>query len=145
MGAANTSNQEALAASTGSETPEALVASDPPVESAPVQVSLETQIAMATAVLEANGYVVRKRTVVQRALMEKADPDQVKAYFESTGLNRKEIADAVGVTVSVIATVQNPNGDRWSALRYGAAKILIDAYVQAKTAAATAAAKAETK
>lgn len=104
---------------------------EPPAAPEPVD-----PIAAATAILEAAGYTVRKRTVVERVLMVKAEPLVVAAYFESTGLSRKELADAVGVTVSVIATVGNPNGDRWSATRFAAAQILIDAYVAAKAAAA---------
>ena len=93
-------------------------------------------IAAAVATLEAAGYVVRKRTVVARSVMVKAEPEAVAAYFLSTGLTRKELADAVGVTVSVIATVGNPNGDRWSLIRFNAARILIDAYVTAKNGGA---------
>jgi len=103
-------------------------------------VTAADRIATAVASLEAAGYVVRKRTVVERAVVEKADSAVVAAYFSLTGLNRKEIADAVGVCVSVIATVQNPNGDRWSATRFAAAQILIDAYVAAKANASAGAA-----
>jgi len=108
---------------------------EPTVEPTAV-VAVDPMIALAdaTALLEAAGYIVRKRTVVARSLMVKADPLEVGTYFEATGLTRKEIADAVGVCVSVIATVQNPNGDRWSQTRYLAAKILIAAYVEAKNA-----------
>ena len=114
---------------------------EPTVEpTAVVAVDPMIAIAAATTLLEAAGYVVRKRTVVQRTLMAKAEPVEVAAYFESTGLTRKELADAVGVCVSVIATVGNPNGDRWSATRFAAARILIDAYVTAKAAAVVPAA-----
>lgn len=90
--------------------------------------------------LEKNGYSVRLRTASQRVTAVKAEPADVKTYFDSTGMTRAQIADAVGVTVSVIATVQNPNGDRWSQVRFDAAKILIDAYkiaLAARIASAT--------
>jgi hypothetical protein len=73
--------------------------------------------------------------------VEKADPNGVKAYFESTGLNRKELAAIVGVSTSVIATVQNPNGDRWSAARFERAKVTIAAHL-AETAKSAPKAKA---
>src|SRR4051812_6424889 len=85
----------------------------------------EEQVELAIRFLQAEGYVVRQATASQRATLLKADPGEVKAYFDSTGLTRKQFADAVGVTVSVIATVQNQNGDRWSQVRFEAAKILI--------------------
>lgn len=66
-----------------------------------------------------------------RALMEKADPIEVGKYFDGTGLTRKQIAAAVGVSTSVIATVQNPKGDRWSADRFSKARVLIDKYAKA--------------
>lgn len=103
-------------------------------------------IAAAIALLEASGFRIRTASQIaasnaSRSLMPKAEPDAVREYFESTGLNRKELAAAVGVTVSVIATVQNPKGDRWSAARFEAAKPLIEAVVAAKAAAAAEAAK----
>ena len=63
--------------------------------------------------------------------VEKADPGTVKAYFDSTGLNRKQLAAVVGVSTSVIATVQNPNGDRWSLARFERAKATIDGHLAA--------------
>jgi hypothetical protein len=63
--------------------------------------------------------------------VEKADPNVVKAYFESTGLNRKELAAVLSISSSVIATVQNPNGDRWSAARFERAKTTIAAHLAA--------------
>ena len=74
--------------------------------------------------------------------VEKADPAAVKAYFDSTGLNRKQLAAIVGVSTSVIATTQNPNGDRWSLARFERAKATIDAHLAA--AAAKSAPKAKT-
>lgn len=110
---------------------EADVAAVPQPPSAPEPVD---PIAAAVAILEANGYLVRKRTQVERTLVAKADPLEVAAFFEASGLSRKELADACGVTVSVIATVQNPNGDRWSATLFEARKRLITAYAEAKAA-----------
>lgn len=66
-----------------------------------------------------------------RKPMPKADPLVVAKFFESTGLSRKELAAAVGVSTSVIATVQKLSGDRWSQARYEAAKPLIIAYKKA--------------
>lgn len=137
MAAKNSASQEAAASAV---TPSDKVASteSPAPTAAP---SHEDLVRMSIEFLESNGYAVRMRTASQRVTAVKAEPDAVKAYFDSTGLTRKQIADAVGVTVSVIATVQNPNGDRWSLVRFEAAKILIDAY---KTAlAALTAPKAE--
>lgn len=59
----------------------------------------------------------------------KADPLEVRAYFASTGLSRRELGEIVGTGVGVIATVQNPNGDRWSTERFERARELIDAYL----------------
>lgn len=53
-----------------------------------------------------------------RQLKPKADPLEVRAYFASTGLSRRELGQIVGTGVGVIATVQNPNGDRWSIERF---------------------------
>ena len=64
-----------------------------------------------------------------RQLMPKADPLEVRAYFASTGLSRRELGELVGTGVGVIATVQNPNGDRWSTERFERARALIDAYL----------------
>lgn len=110
-------------------------------ETPTTEVSLEAQISAATAFLQTQGFSVRKASAATRQLMVKAEPSEVKAYFDRFAgekpeggvvLTRKELADAVGVTVSVIATVQNENGDRWSAIRFAAAKRLIEAYAEAK-------------
>jgi hypothetical protein len=61
--------------------------------------------------------------------MAKADPLEVRAYFASTGLSRRELGKIVGTGVGVIATVQNPNGDRWSVERFERARALIDAHL----------------
>jgi hypothetical protein len=62
-----------------------------------------------------------------RQLKTKADPLEVRAYFASTGLSRRELGEIVGTGVGVIATVQNPNGDRWSTERFERARAQIDA------------------
>jgi hypothetical protein len=64
-----------------------------------------------------------------RQLKPKADPLEVRAYFASTGLSRRELGEILGTGVGVIATVQNPNGDRWSVERFERARALIDAYL----------------
>lgn len=64
-----------------------------------------------------------------RQLKPKADPLEVRAYFASTGLSRRELGEIVGTGVGVIATVQNPNGDRWSTERFERARALIDAHL----------------
>lgn len=64
-----------------------------------------------------------------RQLMPKADPLEVRAYFSSTGLSRRELGEIVGTGVGVIATVQNPNGDRWSIERFERARALIEAHL----------------
>lgn len=64
-----------------------------------------------------------------RQLKPKADPLEIRAYFASTGLSRRELGEIVGTGVGVIATVQNPNGDRWSVERFERARALIDAYL----------------
>ena len=66
--------------------------------------------------------------------MPKADPLEVRAYFASTGLSRREIGAIVGTGVGVIATVQNPKGDRWSVERFERARALIDAYLATRAA-----------
>jgi hypothetical protein len=66
-----------------------------------------------------------------RAVKPKADPQEVRAYFASTGLSRRELGAIVGTGVGVIATVQNPNGDRWSVERFERARALIDAHLAA--------------
>lgn len=71
-----------------------------------------------------------KAPAAPRQVLEKADPTEVARYFESTGMTRKQLASAVGVSTSVIATVQNPKGDRWSAKRFADAKPLIDKYAR---------------
>lgn len=63
-----------------------------------------------------------------RVIMPKAEPATVRAFFKSTGLNRKELAGAVGVGIGVIATVQAENGDRWSQERFERAKTAIEKY-----------------
>lgn len=64
-----------------------------------------------------------------RQLKPKADPLEVRAYFASTGLSRRELGEIVGTGVGVIATVQNPNGDRWSIERFEGARALIEAHL----------------
>ena len=64
-----------------------------------------------------------------RATLEKADPADVAAYFASTGLTRKELAAAAKVSTSVIATVQNEKGDRWSLVTFGVKRGLIDQWM----------------
>lgn len=71
-----------------------------------------------------------KAASAPRQVLEKADPIEVGKYFEQTGMTRKQLAAAVGVSTSVIATVQNPKGDRWSAKRFADAKPLIDKYAR---------------
>lgn len=73
----------------------------------------------------------RRAAAGPRETLEKADPQTVAAYFESTGLTRKQLAGAAGVSTSVIATVQNEKGDRWSTKTFEAKRELIDAYVGA--------------
>jgi uncharacterized protein DUF6998 len=67
-----------------------------------------------------------------RQLKQKADPLEVRAYFASTGLSRRELGEIVGTGVGVIATVQNPNGDRWSVDSFERARALVEAHL-AKT------------
>jgi len=73
-----------------------------------------------------------------RERLEMMDPAEVKAYFDSTGLTRKQIAGAANVSASVIATVQNTNkredgsyvGDQWSVKTFEVKRALIDKYVE---------------
>jgi hypothetical protein len=55
----------------------------------------------------------------------KADPKVVAAFFASTGLTRKQIAEALGVSTSLVGTVQKETGDRWSLTRFEAAQPVI--------------------
>lgn len=80
---------------------------------------------------------IKRGVRAPRSVKVKAEPSEVAAFFASTGLSRKQIAAAVGVTTSVIATVQNENGDRWSAERFEAAKPLILAAAESAKATAT--------
>lgn len=64
-----------------------------------------------------------------RQLKPKADPLEVRAYFASTGLSRRDLGEIVGTGVGVIATIQNPNGDRWSIERFERARALIEAHL----------------
>ncbi len=86
---------------------------------------------------------VARGSKAPRQTVEKADPGEVAKFFASTGLNRKQIASAVGVSTSVIATVQNPTGDRWSRTRFEAAKPLILAAAKSMPKAAPAPKAAE--
>ena len=64
-----------------------------------------------------------------RATLEKAAPADVAAYFTQTGLTRKELAAAAKVSTSVIATVQNEKGDRWSVVTFEAKRALIEQWM----------------
>jgi ribosome-binding protein aMBF1 (putative translation factor) len=66
-----------------------------------------------------------------RKVTAKADPADVAKYFASTGLSRKELAAAIGVSTSLIGTVAKETGDRWSAERFAKARVQIDAAVKA--------------
>jgi len=81
-------------------------------------------------VLEVVDAVIRRGSATPRATMAKADPKEVAAFFKSTGLSMKAIAEAVGVSTSVVSTVQRESGDRWSVQRYLAATELILAAVK---------------
>jgi hypothetical protein len=97
----------------------------------------------AITLLESNGYrVTGRKSSGPRATMPKADPNEVAAYFRASGLSRKELAAVVGVSTSVIGTVAKMSGDRWSQVRFDAAKVLIDAEAARR---AKAAAKSEPK
>jgi hypothetical protein len=78
-----------------------------------------------TEVIEVIDAAIRRGTATPRTTMAKASPSDVAAFFKSTGLSMKEIAEAVGVSTSVISTVTRENGDRWSAERFERAKPLI--------------------
>lgn len=96
--------------------------------------------ATAVAFLRGKGYKVldpRQASAGARPTALKADPAEVRAFFDAVGLTRKELADAVGVGIGVIATVQNPLGDRWSQHIFDQRKPLIVAYaVEHKTISA---------
>jgi hypothetical protein len=86
-------------------------------------------------VLEVVDAAIKRGSATPRSVMVKAEPAVVAAFFASTGLSRKEIAEAVGVTTSVIGTVTKENGDRWSLARFELAKPLILAAAKAKAKA----------
>lgn len=81
-----------------------------------------------TTVIEAFGPRGRE-SKGPRVQLEKAGFEEVGAYFASTGLTRKELASAAGVSTSVIATVQNEKGDRWSTATFEAKRALIDQWM----------------
>lgn len=131
-------DRKALRASAMEAANTALAAGDP----ADVSAALSQMVAAYSPATKASGG--------PRVVLDKADPAEVAAYFASTGLPRKEIATAAGVSTSVIATVQNEKGDRWSTVTFEAKRTLIDQYMvdhadeiaaRAATAAAEAAAK----
>lgn len=111
-----------------------------PVTDPSVLAAFEAKVAETIAFLESVGFTVRHgsagavRQAVVRDTTEKAEPAMVKAYFEKTGLSMAEIASAVGVTRSVISTVQLEKGDRWSLARFERAKVLIEDARRAKAA-----------
>ncbi|MEP7082461.1 MAG: hypothetical protein ABI841_05745 [Chloroflexota bacterium] len=67
-----------------------------------------------------------------RAAKAHADPARVRAYFETTGLSRKEIAAVLGKSTGLIAHVTRDTGDRWSIERFRAAVDAIERHVKAK-------------
>lgn len=69
-----------------------------------------------------------------RVQLEKAGFEEVGSYFLSTGLTRKELASAAKVSTSVIATVQNEKGDRWSTVTFEAKRALILSWMTAHAA-----------
>jgi hypothetical protein len=85
----------------------------------------ETATKAPAEVLEIVDAAIRRATATPRTTAVKASPADVAAFFASTGLTRKQIAEAVGVSTSVIGTVQSESGDRWSLTRFEAAKPLI--------------------
>jgi hypothetical protein len=76
-------------------------------------------------VLDVVDTAIRRGTATPRTTVAKAEPKAVAEFFKSTGLSAKQIAEAVGVSSSVISTVQRENGDRWSQERFERAKPLI--------------------
>lgn len=77
----------------------------------------------------ADAFAPRVKSPKERITLAKAAPADVAAYFGSTGLTRKELAAAAGVSTSVIATVQNAEGDRWSEVTFAAKREKIDAWM----------------
>lgn len=69
-----------------------------------------------------------------RVTLAKASPADVASFFASTGLTRKELANAAAVSTSVIATVQNEKGDRWSVITFEAKRALILTWMTAHAA-----------
>lgn len=109
--------QEAL------EKAQAVTAGDGAIPPSEVRAALELMVSAFTPATKAPGG--------PRVLLDKAEPLEVAAFFESTGLTRKELAAAAEVSTSVIATVQNPKGDRWSLKTFEAKKVLIAAWTKA--------------
>lgn len=67
-----------------------------------------------------------------RAVDPKADPARVRAYFETTGLSRKELAAVLGKSTGLLAHVTRETGDRWSVSRFEAAVKAIEKHLKAK-------------
>lgn len=108
----------------------------PVVTDPSVLAAFEAKVADSISFLEAVGFQVTHRSVARASSASsgsgrdtdiKAEPAMVEAYFDGTGLTRRQIADAVGVGMSVISTVTKEAGDRWSLVRFERAKVLIEA------------------
>lgn len=68
-----------------------------------------------------------------RVLKDRAEPSEVRAYFAGTGLAQKVIAEILGVSTSLISTVQTHQPDngknRWSTDRFAEARDTIDQWI----------------
>lgn len=98
-------------------------------DQSPTAVALREMVAATTP---------RPKVSAPRVILDKADPQAVREYFDSLGLPRKVIAQAAGVGTSTIATVQNPKGDAWSVETFEAKQQAIAAWIEAHDAEVTA-------
>jgi hypothetical protein len=81
-------------------------------------------------VLEVIDAAVKRGSATPRTIMAKSDPGEVAAWFAATGLTRKQLAAAAGVSASLIGTVQSARGDRWSTETWSAKRRMIEAYIR---------------
>ena len=84
------------------------------------------------AFLETQGFVVRLASEVpERTVKAKATKEDVRSWLDSlkgeSGLERKGVAEILGVTVSLLSSVSSGTRDFWTEDRFLKAQIAVDA------------------
>jgi hypothetical protein len=65
------------------------------------------------------------RPRLTRSTSVKADPSEITAFLKRVGLTNRQAAEALGVSQSLLSTVQRQTGDRWSFERWKAAQPIL--------------------